>query len=139
MRKPYIAGAIALLAVASPLYAQSAVQVVVSQFEHCVSQHRNLTLRQGFVGHVNEGSFVRHRLRTDFNGRLELHGFCDADCSDMDLEVVDQNGYLVVADTTDDDVPIVAFYPDPGVEYTVNAKMFSCSSNRCYYSVATFT
>lgn len=63
---------------------------------------------------------------------------CDTNCSDVDLEVIDQNGRVVGSDTEADDFPLVPFRASYTGTYYVRVKMYTCSSSRCNYRVATF-
>ena len=64
-------------------------------------------------------------------------GFCDNDCSDLDLLLLDGSGAVVDSDTLDDDYPVVAA-PQPG-SYTLEVRMKDCSAAPCRYGVQAYS
>ena len=69
----------------------------------------------------------------------EVRAWCDADCSDVDLEVYTSNGELAASDLVSDDHPVVTFEPQPGIRYRARVIMAACAQDPCYYSMAAFT
>lgn len=129
----------AFLMTTSAAQAQSAsVLLVMRQLSDAIEGSSGETLHQAFVGHVNQGSYFSHRLRSDISSRIRIYGFCDEDCDDMDLEVVNDSGATIVRDTGTSDTPVVNFRSVAGQSYTVRARMYNCSRNPCYYSLGVF-
>jgi hypothetical protein len=63
---------------------------------------------------------------------------CDADCSDMDLKIYDENGNLIDEDTESDDTPIVNVTPKWTGEYELYVKMYDCSINPCGFGIVVY-
>lgn len=61
---------------------------------------------------------------------------CDADCSDIDLVLYDENDKKISSDFKDDGLPIVEVAPKWTGEFTLKVKMFSCKTNPCYYGIS---
>ncbi len=61
---------------------------------------------------------------------------CDADCSDIDLVLYDENDEKVGSDLKDDGMPIIEVAPKWTGEFTLKVKMFSCKTNPCYYGIS---
>lgn len=101
----------------------------------------NWIIRQGFIGHVDSGSAFSHTIRTDKAQRFLVKGFCDRDCSDMDLELVASNGQVLIADTEVDETPELRFTASQvaGRNVAIRVKMYDCSTNICYYSAGVFS
>ncbi len=85
-----------------------------------------------------------HQATEDFTVVLEkgvtyaLLAVCDADCSDIDLMVLDAGGEEIDSDYEDDDVPIVEVIATRTGLYKVHVYMASCSNEPCYFGVGTF-
>lgn len=92
-----------------------------------------------------------HIDRLDDNGEERLHftlqkgmtyaivGVCDEDCSDIDLELYDENGNSISADYSSDDYPIVEVTPAWTGQFSLDVDMYSCSADYCYYGVSIFS
>jgi hypothetical protein len=63
---------------------------------------------------------------------------CDADCRDIDLELVDRFGTIVDRDVRADDVPVVNVTPQVDATYRVRVIMASCDQEPCRYAVGVF-
>ncbi len=62
-------------------------------------------------------------------------GFCDADCTDMDLAVLDASGAEVEADYLPDPQPVVIFSPESSGPHEIRIEMVACSVEPCLFSV----
>lgn len=60
-------------------------------------------------------------------------GFCDADCSDLDIYVMDENDEILAQDVLDDAEPGVDFTVTRAGKYIIGAKMISCATDACWY------
>ena len=65
-----------------------------------------------------------------------LVGVCDADCSDMDLEVYDMAGREIDSDLELDDVPIEEISPEASGSFRISVGMVTCSVEPCSYGFA---
>jgi hypothetical protein len=64
--------------------------------------------------------------------------FCDEDCSDIDLYLRDQNGIEIDSDVSTNDVPVISCRPGKSEEYTIEVRMYECSSEPCYFGIGIF-
>lgn len=62
-------------------------------------------------------------------------GVCDADCSDLDLRLIDQNGGVIAVDVAPDDVPILDATPRVTGQHTIEVSMRRCATAPCYFAV----
>lgn len=94
----------------------------------------------GFERHgtLSAGESTRHEVYVSSGRHYFAAGVCDNDCSDVDLAVYDQYGNSVGSDTEADDFPLVPFRASYTGTYTVEIRMYQCSTSYCYYRVATF-
>jgi hypothetical protein len=109
-----IAGA-ALLGGAAPAPPSSTPLELSGMLEHGYYRIHNVTLRSGV-----EYTFV---------------GACDRDCSDLDLQLFDENGNLIDEDLLRDDVPVVSVTPEWTGRFHVKVIMASCSISPCGYTI----
>ena len=63
---------------------------------------------------------------------------CDADCSDLDIKVYDENDNEVAQDTTVDDLAMVSVTPRWTGQFRIEITMFSCDDDPCYYGIGVF-
>ena len=145
--------AASLLTVAASASAQNAVavadaearaaQYVTSELHDAVEREapRGWLIRQGFIGHANQGSGYSHLIRLDGGTRFLLKGYCDTDCSDLDLELLDRNNNVVLQNLAVDDTPELRFNANRfrGRGYSVRASIPGCTTPACYYSVVLFS
>jgi hypothetical protein len=105
----------ALLGGAAPIPPSSTPLELSGMLEHGYSRVHNVTLRSGV-----EYTFV---------------GACDRDCSDLDLQLYDQNGNLIDEDLLRDDVPVVSVTPKWTGPFRVKVIMAACSISPCGYTI----
>jgi hypothetical protein len=65
-------------------------------------------------------------------------GVCDEDCSDIDMEIYDQNGNSIAVDRGTDDYPMLQISPAWTAEFTLEVDMYNCSTSYCYYGVGVY-
>lgn len=65
-------------------------------------------------------------------------GVCDQDCSDLDLYLRDDSGYLVDSDTSPDDTPTVVVTPARTGTFRLYIKMVRCSNGPCRWGVGVY-
>lgn len=65
-------------------------------------------------------------------------GFCDKDCSDLDITVYAPNGSEVAEDSATDDAPVVTFNATQSGRYKLAVKMYECSVSPCFFSAAVY-
>lgn len=117
------------------------IDYVVQEMMKDVARQSEMTFREAFVGSIDGGTSVTHRIRTDgTNGLMRVYGNCGQDCSDLDISVIaGGSGELVAQDAASDDIPIVSFEPVAGNAYEITVTMYACSQSPCYYSVSTYS
>ncbi len=85
-----------------------------------------------------------HNTREDITLTLRsgvsyiILGVCDTDCHDLDLELYDAKGRLVVQDHNPDDSPTLTATPTSTGRYRIRVMMPSCSDSPCRYGVGVF-
>ncbi len=62
-------------------------------------------------------------------------GFCDSDCTDLDLVLLDPSGVEVTSDILLDAAPLISFTAETSGRYQVKVVMVSCSVEPCGYAV----
>ena len=65
-------------------------------------------------------------------------GACDNDCSDVDLQVFNNQGTKLGEDMETDDKPVVEVTPSYTGQFRVKILMANCRTNPCYYGVQVF-
>ena len=80
------------------------------------------------------GATTRSQLRVQSGRRYTLIGACDADCTDLDLRVLDGT-YVVAQDVGDDEHPRLEITPAQSGTLTVEVIMAACAQNPCSYGV----
>lgn len=68
-----------------------------------------------------------------------IHGACDRDCADLDLELFDRSGQLIVSDVELDDFPILWVTVRRSGSYTLRVSMADCGISPCTFGVAAVT
>jgi hypothetical protein len=87
---------------------------------------------------------LRHNTYTDVKYTLRggvpyaLVGICDEDCSDLDLELYDQNYHLIDSDRRPDATPVIQVTPRWTGAFYVRVIMSQCSASPCYYGLGEF-
>lgn len=106
---------------------------------------RSTLAREGFAQtHDYTVDRLNHRQEDSFTVTLRADreyafvGACDADCSDMDFWLYDENDNLIDEDTGIDDVPIVRVTPRWSGTFRVRVRMYACSTEPCYYGIGVF-
>jgi len=65
-------------------------------------------------------------------------GVCDEDCSDIDIDLYDDNGNRISTDHQPDDKALVGVSPKWTAIFRVKITIPSCSEYRCTYGVGVF-
>jgi hypothetical protein len=119
----------------------NAANFVTNELRNAVSSMpEEWTLRQGFIGHLDQGSTFDHRIRIDRATTLQFKAWCDADCSDVDIQVLNGAGAVVASDMGTSDQPVVSVAASRvGSSGTVRVRMYNCTTAPCYYSIAMFS
>jgi hypothetical protein len=98
----------------------------------------------GYTALMGDGGTLDHQYYEDYSVELAtgvtyaIVGVCDEDCYDLDLEMYDGYGDLIVKDDTDDDAPVVEFTVTQGGVFTLRVTMFHCEANPCYFGAGLY-
>jgi hypothetical protein len=66
-------------------------------------------------------------------------GVCDAECNNVDVELIDPSGVVAASDVLPDDVPLVAFRPTIAGTYTIRTHLRTCTVEPCYVGTRVLT
>lgn len=84
------------------------------------------------------------------NGQIEMsfkltkgqkYGFatvCDANCSDIDIRLVDQDGQVIAEDIDNDNTASVVYTAEDNDVYDVQVIMPGCSNSECDYALGVY-
>ncbi|MEX2182528.1 MAG: hypothetical protein WD771_10835 [Gemmatimonadaceae bacterium] len=89
------------------------------------------------LGRMGEDEVESWTISLTAGKTYRIVGFCDADCRDVDIEVLD-GSTSVARDVLTDDYPIVNFVAGKAARYTIRVIMAACSSEPCYYGIGIF-
>jgi hypothetical protein len=133
--------AVAMAASAAPVAAQID-PVVQGQLEAAVEMMADAgySLRGEFrSGGLANGAEETLSIDLVAGTTYAILGVCDADCSDMDLMLIDAAGRMIAQDILEDDVPILTPEITAGGTYGLRVTMPACSVDPCSYAIAIFT
>jgi hypothetical protein len=143
MKLPVIAlatmGAALLFAAPAPAHAQ--LSVVQAQLDSAVVLLGNEGYRKqdDFVtGSMDAGEEEEFELTLEAGKRYSIVGFCDGDCTDLDMALTTAAGEDVSEDFAADDYPVVEVTPRRNGTYNLRVVMAVCSVEPCYYGVGVF-
>ncbi|MEM9597159.1 MAG: hypothetical protein AAGD06_22995 [Acidobacteriota bacterium] len=103
--------------------------------------------RQGFTESHNavfnslgDNRSANVRLELQRGRRYKIVGYCDSDCSDLDLALLTSGGSSPLAsDVLTDDYPKIEYLPSSSGSYVVKVSMVTCSIEPCTYGVGFFS
>ena len=87
------------------------------------------------VGLMSDDSDFMFEAYLEAGAEYLIEGFCDEDCTDIDLTLHGPSGEAVTKDTLVDDVPELRFRASETGEHFVGVRMVDCSADQCYYAV----
>lgn len=61
-------------------------------------------------------------------------GVCDRRCGDLDLRLYDSANALIGQDVLEDDTPILHVRPTMTGQYWIEAIVYSCTGDRCFFA-----
>jgi hypothetical protein len=91
------------------------------------------------TGSLNQSANEDYTLDLDAGTEYQILGFCDNDCSDVDLTLFDAAGNEVDSDLQVDDYPVVSVAPTHSGRYRVRVTMATCTAEPCYYGVGVYS
>jgi len=90
-----------------------------------------------FVGSLNEGRYRTHTATLRAGTEYAVTAVCDADCSDLDLQVL-RDSTKVAEDVEVDDFPMVVLKPRSSGTYRIRVIMESCDDSPCRYGIGIY-
>ena len=133
---PFLAALLTVSAVPATAHAQSAIERLTTEATRLMS-NAGLTSRSQHDGSLRQGETTELTLKLAAGEQILIAGFCDEDCSDLDLRVI-QNGTTLGEDILDDDAPMVTLPNFAGGTVTVRVEMPACSVAPCAFRVMVF-
>ncbi len=92
-------------------------------------------VRSYLTGSLNDDTSERVALDLQAGIGYQIWGFCDNDCSDLDLTLYDPGGNVVATDVELDDTPLLIITASMSGSYSLEVKMIDCSVSPCFYGV----
>lgn len=130
--------AVALLCAApGRIIAQSHAELVWNQLQtsHTTLVKEGYGVSRYLVGVLNNDRADTWTFQFTAGRTYRIIGACDADCSDIDLEVLGLDGKVIVKDTADDDMPIVSFDVSGTGDLKVKVSMYRCTEEPCFWGL----
>jgi hypothetical protein len=93
--------------------------------------------RDPLVGGMVQGEKQRHSLFLDGGVRYVIAASCDAHCSDLDLELTWNGGFVAEARDVNP-LPSLDFIPTVAGLYDLDVEMYACSDGPCTYRVQVY-
>ena len=90
------------------------------------------------TGALQAGRQLTYPIRLDRGQDYMVVGFCDSDCTDLDLVLLDLNGNELESDFLVDAQPVLIHTPDQTAQFEIRVDMVSCSIEPCSYVIAVF-
>lgn len=133
---PFLFALLALATVPAAARAQSVIEQITSTATEMMT-NAGMTRRSSHDGSLRQGETTDITIKLAAGETIVIAGFCDEDCSDMDLRVI-QNGTTLGEDILDDDAPMVSLEHFAGGMVTVRVEMPACSVAPCAFRVLVF-
>ena len=107
-------------------------------FEAAIAEEGFSATHEFVIDHMPGNSTHRITFELKKGRGYVLASVCDADCSDIDIQVYDENGNEAGEDTANDAVAAVGFAPQRTGVFTVEVTMAACSTDPCFFGVGAF-
>lgn len=133
---PFLAALFTMSAVPATARAQSVIEQLTTAATQMMT-NAGLSSRSQHDGSLRQGETTELTLKLAAGQQILIAGFCDEDCSDLDLRVI-QNGTTLGEDILDDDAPMVTLPNFAGGTVTVRVEMPGCSVAPCAFRVMVF-
>jgi len=122
----------------SPVAARAAIAGGSPQTSRlqAVAREKKLTVRTLIEGDLNAGDISGRTIQLE-SLSYSVVGFCDSDCTDLDIDVAAVSPRVPIASTgpAASATPVLTVTPASAGSYTVTITMRRCSANPCAYSV----
>jgi hypothetical protein len=107
-------------------------------FEASLAEDGFSATHEFVIDHMPGNSTHRISFELKKGRAYVLASVCDTDCSDIDIEVYDENGNEAGEDSASDAVAAVGFAPQSTGVFTVEVTMAACSTDPCFFGVGVF-
>lgn len=134
---PFLLALLALGTTPLAARAQSAIEQMTTAATEMMS-NAGMTKRSQHDGSLAQGRATDLSITIAAGSQVLIAGFCDEDCSDLDMRV-SQNGTMLGEDILDDDAPMVTLANWTGGTVTVRVEMPACSVAPCAFRVMVFS
>lgn len=91
-----------------------------------------------FIGELGRGADDTVTITLRKGTSYAILGVCDEHCSDIDLEIYDDNGKLIASDIGRNDIPLVRVTPRWNARFTIRVMMPRCTNAPCRYGIGVF-
>ncbi len=131
----------ALITLPALSLAQSAVEIIEVQFQKAnqflTDEGYSLT-HDPIEGQLGRDAYdnLNVNLMNDFV--YAIVAVCDNNCTDINLEIYDENNHLIDSDTETDDIPILQVAPKWTGKFDIKVTMVSCSNVPCSYGLRVY-
>ena len=129
-------GAMVLLAVV--VTAQGQTRAIFQRISTTLVDDGYIRVGPPRSGWLNDDEAARFTVWLAAGHSYVVAAACDADCSDVDLQLFSPSGDEVDRDLLSDDEPIVFAAPYSSGRYTVRVSMARCSREPCEYYAGVF-
>ena len=128
-----------VFAAPAPVAAQRTVEQAQLDSTAVLMRGRGYRPQDEFVhGSMNQGADEEFELSLEGGKEYVIVGFCDGDCTDVDLVLTSASGAEVDSDVAADDYPVVMVEPGRSGTYNLKVVMAACSVEPCFYGVGVF-
>lgn len=110
----------------------------LQQAEQLAAQQGFQRVGQPFAGGLIQGQSWNVPAQLFAGYEYRVLGVCDQSCRDMDIAVFDESGSTIGQDNANDDHPSVAVTPAANGQFTIQAQMFQCAAQPCYYALVLY-
>lgn len=146
MRRPVViitslfaAAVLALCALPTKAAAQTHADLVWRQLNNAYTRvsSEGYGSKNYIIGRMDDDASDSWTLTLTGGMTYQIIGACDADCSDLDIEVM-EGEKVITRDVLVDDVPIVTFSVASTTAIKIKVIMAACSSEPCFFGIGIF-
>lgn len=146
MRRPVVmitslfaAAVLALCALPTKAAAQTHADLVWRQLNNAYTRvsAEGYGSKNYIIGRMDDDASDSWTLTLTGGMTYQIIGACDADCSDLDIEVM-EGEKVITRDVLVDDVPIVTFSVASTTAIKIKVIMAACSSEPCFFGIGIF-
>lgn len=138
--KRTVMAAILVVALASPASAQvpdpyaRALAQRLAAAEHLLNDNGYQRAAGPFAGGLSARQGRRFPVTLRAGQDYRIVGVCDSRCGDLDLRLYDSSNALIGQDVLEDDTPILHVRPTMTGQYWIEAIMYRCSGDPCFFA-----